>query len=62
VDWHCFDADPNLTFHFEADPYPESGSYPKLENQKIFYFYFLIFLVSAIGVMIFSILDTIIKI
>ncbi len=62
MDWHRFDADPNMTFYFDAGPsyISGSGSYPEilhmLENLLKNYFNSqsasFNFLLSVIGVMI----------
>jgi hypothetical protein len=71
VDWHLLDADSNQTFHFDAVSNPDSGPDPTSSYKQIETLYFFtfissiasfncfIFLISVIGDIIFSILDSI---
>jgi hypothetical protein len=70
VDRHRFDADPDPTFHFDADPHPDSEPDPTLGfthvvmlGNQIFYsqhWQFTCFtsLISVLGVIIFIMLDS----
>jgi hypothetical protein len=39
VDLHCFDADPDPTFHFDADPDPKSHTCWNIRMFKFFHSY-----------------------
>jgi hypothetical protein len=66
VDRHRFDADPDPTFYFDVDPDPDpypTSSYKQVGKSKFFLTFIhsnaslhcFIFLISVIGVVIFSI-------
>ncbi len=67
MDRHCLDADPDTTFHFDAYPDP-APNFTHHEKSELFLLLFkaarlhcFIFLVSVIVIIIFNILDSILK-